>query len=293
MAHRPLSALELPTVTGMRITAIRRGRHWLTEEIDGELALLPGDVLFLHGSAIGITRVRELAGAPPWYPPEADDGRDALSDLDRAIDVLVEMKNLSEVAVGLAYSALVLRDAVLAAEVRHLEDRLDEMKQRLELWVLRAAGTGLDPGQLRGLLNLAQAAEDIGDHACQMVWLVAGGEELHPILAIAFGDSDEVFAQMPVAPGAEADGASLAELKLDLEPGFHVMAIRRGGGYLYRPRGSVRLLARDELLVRGPYHGREPLAKRLGWHLELDEDTGEIELTSLGAGHRPSDRRER
>ena len=31
----------------------------------------------------------------------------ASADLDRAIDVLVEMKNVSEAAVGLAYSALV------------------------------------------------------------------------------------------------------------------------------------------------------------------------------------------
>ena len=41
------------------------------------------------------------------------------------------MKNLSETAVGLAYSALVFGDRGLAAEVRHLEDRLDEMKDHL------------------------------------------------------------------------------------------------------------------------------------------------------------------
>src|SRR5438046_1055538 len=82
--------------------------------------------------------------------------------VDRAIDPLVEMKNISEVAVGLAYSALVLRDQGLAAEVNHLEDRLDEMKEVLELWILRAAQDRLDPAGLRGLLHLSQAAEEIG-----------------------------------------------------------------------------------------------------------------------------------
>lgn len=298
MAHRPLSALELPTVTGMRITAIRRGRNWITDDIDGDLAVLPGDVLFLHGSPVGITRVRELAGASFWHPPVPEEpDAAALSDLDRAIDVLVEMKNLSEVAVGLAYSALVLRDPMLAAEVRHLEDQLDDLKQRLELWVLRAARTGLDPGQLRGLLHLAQAAEDIGDQAQQMVWLAEEPEELHPILAIAFGDSDEVFAQMPVGAGSEADGATLVELQLDLEPGFNVMAVRRGGGYIYRPRGEVPLMADDELLVRGPYEGRKLLAEKLGWNFELDEDTGGFDLTprvgaasTASSGDRPWER---
>ncbi|HMC04268.1 MAG TPA: PhoU domain-containing protein, partial [Actinomycetota bacterium] len=83
----------------------------------------------------------------------------------RAIDVLVEMKNVSEVAVGLAYSALKLRDQGLAAEVTHLEDRLDDMQERIETWVLRGAAERLDPSPLRGLLHLARAAEDIGDAA--------------------------------------------------------------------------------------------------------------------------------
>jgi uncharacterized protein with PhoU and TrkA domain len=91
MAHRPLTALELPTVTGMRITAIRRGREWIPDDIDGGTVLMPGDVLFLHGPPAGITRVRELAGAPYWHPPAPPEDGAALSDLDRAVDVLVEM----------------------------------------------------------------------------------------------------------------------------------------------------------------------------------------------------------
>ena len=99
---------------------------------------VPGDVLFLRGSA-GRHRPAPRAGRRALLGAAASRPRTARSsDLDRAVDVLVEMKNISEVAVGLAYSALVFRDQGLAAEVRHLEDRLDEMKDRLELWVLRA-----------------------------------------------------------------------------------------------------------------------------------------------------------
>lgn len=281
MAHRPLEALELPTVTGMRITAVRRGRDWITDDLDGASVLMPGDVLFLHGPPAGITRIRELAGATYWHPPAPSETGVALSDLDRAVDVLVEMKNLSEVAVGLAYSALVLRDPLLAAEVKHLEDRLDEMKDRLELWVLRAAQRDLDPGALRGLLHLSQAAEDLGDQAQQMVWLVEDpGDEVHPILAIAFGETDEVVFQAPVAPGSRADGASLSELELDVEPGFQILAVRRAGGYLYRPRGSVVLFGGDEVLAQGPYEGRAAMAELLGWGFDFDTETGEYALIS-------------
>src|SRR5919202_2203275 len=202
MAHRSLADLELPVEVGMRVVAIRRERGWITD-VDCDEVLVPGDVLFLQGTSDGIAELRSLAGAPAWEPPQVAE-EPAVSDLDRAIDVLVEMKNISEVSVGLAYSALVLRDQGLAAEVSHLEDRLDEMQERLEVWVLRAAQEQLDPSGLRGLLHLSQAAEEVGDAAQQMVWLVEQGEELHPIISIALGDADEVVVRVPVAAGSAA-----------------------------------------------------------------------------------------
>ena len=148
-----------------------------------------------------------------------------------------------------------LRDQGLATEVRHLEDRLDEMKDRLELWVLRAGGATVDPSPLRGLLRLSQASEDLGDAAQQMVWLIEEKEELHPILSMALGDSDEVVVRVPVAAGSEAEGATLSSLQLDIEPGFHVLAVQRGGRYIYRPGGHVRLEPGDELIASGPDEG--------------------------------------
>jgi len=275
MAHRPLSALELTVQAGMRVMAVRRGRQWITD-VEGDTVLVPGDVLFLHGSPDGITRLRELAAAPVWEPLRPDDG-EALTDLDRAVDVLVEMKNLSEAAVGLAYSTLVLGDRGLAAEVGHLEERLDEMKDHLELWVLAAAGAGLDPATLRGLLHLAEAAEDLGDQARAMVWLVEEGEELHPILGIALGEADEVVVRFPVAGGSAVDGSTLKDLQLNIEPGFTVLAVRRGGGYLYRPRGQVRLSVGDEVIASGPDEGQALLAALCGWEL-VEDDEGEDEL---------------
>jgi uncharacterized protein with PhoU and TrkA domain len=276
MAHRALADLELPVEVGMTVVAIRRDREWIND-VEGDEVLLPGDVLFLQGAPAGVAELRALAGAPEWSPPEPADEVE-VSDLDRAIDVLVEMKNVSEVAVGLAYSALVLRDQGLAAEVSHLEDRLDEMKERLELWVLRAAQEHLDPSPLRGLVHLAQAAEEIGDAAQQMVWLVEEREELHPILAIALGDAEEVVVRVPVAPASPAEGHSLAELRVETETGFYLLAIRRGGRYLYRPRPTVVLQAADELIATGPDEGHRLLAELCGYRLIEDEETGEDEL---------------
>ncbi|MEM7095668.1 MAG: TrkA C-terminal domain-containing protein [Actinomycetota bacterium] len=279
MASRPVADFELPVATGMRIFAVRRGRQWVTN-VDGDFIMLPGDVLFLRGSPAGIGRLRELAAAPVWEPPRPPEDH-WISDLDRAVDLLVEMKDLSEAAVGLAYSALVLGNRGLAAEVHQIENRLDSMNDRLELWVLRAAKEDLDPSPLRGLLQLARVAEDLGDQARQMTWVVEQGESVHPILELALGESDEVVVELPIAAGSAVEGRTLGELQLNLEPGFTVLALRRGARYFYRPGGAQQLLAEDEVIASGPDEGREQLAARFGWQLLRDDESGEDELAPL------------
>jgi uncharacterized protein with PhoU and TrkA domain len=276
LAGRSLADVELPVEVGMRVVAIRRGKEWIIDP-HGDEVMLPDDVLFLRGAPDGIFELRTLAGAPEWRQPTV--GEDpTITDLDRAVDVLVEMKNISEVAVGLAYSALLFYDQSLAAEVNHLEDRLDEMRERLEVWVLRAAAEQIDPSPLRGLLHLGSAAEQLGDSAQQMVWLVEQGEEMHPVLGLALGDSDEVIARVPVGAGSSLEGKTLREAKLELETGTYLLAVRRAGRYIYRPRGLVRLEAGDELIAIGPDDGRDRLAELAGFRVLEDDDTGQIEL---------------
>ena len=50
----------------------------------------------------------------------------------------------------------------------------------------------------------------------------------------------------------------MAELELDT--GYYLLAIRRAGRYLYRPRAQVQLQSGDELIASGPEEGRAALA---------------------------------
>jgi uncharacterized protein with PhoU and TrkA domain len=275
LANRSLEDVELPMEVGMRVVALRRGRDWLIDP-DGDELLLPDDVLIMRGAREGIGELRELAGAPVWRPAAVEENP-AISDLDRAVDVLVEMKNLSEAAVGLAYSALLLNDQGLATQVTQLEDRLDEMREQLELWVLRAGAETVDPSGLRGLLHLGAASEEVGDAAQQLVWLVEKQEEMHPVLAVALGETDEVSVQYPIARGSALDGATLVGKSVGDDTGFHLLAIKRGGRYFYQPR-RITLEAGDEILASGPWEGRRELAQQCGFRLVEDDDTGAVEL---------------
>src|SRR5436309_3047772 len=131
-----------------------------------------------------VNLVREIVGAQPLPPGPSSEGP-PLSELDRAVDILVELKNTAEAAVGLAYSALLFNDRALAAEVSTLEARSDMLHDELESWALRAAPEARNPDELRGLLRIASASESICDAARDMTWYVEKGEELHPVIQMA------------------------------------------------------------------------------------------------------------
>lgn len=269
---RSLEDLDLPVETGMRPIAVRSGSDWNFDP-DPEDVLREGDVLFLQGPPEGVVEVRRLAGAAPLGPVETApvDG-EGLSELERAVDILIEMKNLSEVAVGLAYSALLYYDAGLAREVVAIESEMDEMRYRLERWVLLAARHVEDSPRLRGLLHLATASEAIADCAQEMVWIVEKGEEVHPVLSAAIGESDEIVLKLTVAPGSPADGRTLEALHLEIETGMYVLAVNRGGRWTYRPRDTYTLQGGDSLLMTGAPEGLEPLAELFGQELEEFEE---------------------
>ncbi|MGZ8580581.1 MAG: potassium channel family protein, partial [Actinomycetota bacterium] len=176
-----------------------------------------------------------------------------------AVDILVEMKDLAEAAVGMAYSSLLFNNRSLAAEVGALEARSDQLRDELESWVLRAAPEARDPDELRGLIRLAGASEAMCDAARDMTWYVEHGEALHPVVQMALEETEETSAETIVQPGSAAAGRSLKELRLETETGMFVLAVQRGARWIYRPRPGFVLREQDRLISVGPEEGEEEL----------------------------------
>lgn len=252
-----LRELSLPTETGMWVMAIRSGLDWEFDPGPDDV-VSEGDVLLIRGPGEGVNLVRALAGAPP-LPAAPSDDPPALSELDRAVDILVEMKDLAEAAVGLAYSSLLFNNRALAAEVGALEARSDQLHDELESWVLRAAPEARDPDELRGLLRLGSAGEYMCDAARDMTWYVERGEPLHPVVQMALEETEETSAETVVQPGSPAAGRSLKDLRVETETGMFVLAVQRGARWIYRPRGTFIIQEGDRLISIGPEEGEEEL----------------------------------
>ena len=264
-----LRSLNLPVEIGMWVIACRRGGDWDFDP-GADYVMASGDVLLVRGPEDGVRLAREIAGAPA-LPELPDPPEIVMSDLDRAVDLLVEMKNSAEVAVGLAYSALLFNDQALAAEVGNLEARSDAIHDELESWVLRSALEARNPDELRGLLRLASASETIFDSAREMTRLVEKGEELHPVIAAALVESDEFGHETVVGRGSAADGRSIKDLCVETETGMFVLAVQRGRRWTYRPKPRFVFEAGDRIIAIGPAEGGEELDDLVGMKRELAE----------------------
>ncbi|WP_370327461.1 potassium channel family protein [Euzebya sp.] len=263
MAGATLRDLQLPAETGMWVIAIRREVEYVHGP-EPDTALRAGDVLFLQGPAEGVDLVRERAGgSPQGLAPPPESAR--LTDLDRAVDILIRMKNAAETAVGLAYSAVLFDDTGLASEVSGIEDLCDALYHDLQRWVLRAARDLTDDDdldELRALLTIGQSAEAIADAAQEMTRLAESPDATHPVVRAALIDTEERIGDAIVADGSEVAGRTLKELRLRTAVGADVLALQRQGRWINKPRSTRRLEGGDRLMVLVPEEG---LARLRDW----------------------------
>jgi len=261
-----LGGLNLETDTGVRVLAIRRSDDWLLNPT-ADTTFQGGDVVLLRGPEDGIAEVYADATGHSYEPPSPPDTDS--TDLERAVDSLVVMKDMGELAVDLAYGAVLFDDEDVAEEVLELEAEVDALQSRFEAWTLRAAGRVDNPISLRGLVQLANSTEVISDAALEISEGVMRGLGTHPVVREAVYESDEIIVRLVVEPGSHLDETTLGDREVKTETGMRVIAVRRAGKGAERadqkpwdisPGPETELSAGDVLIAKGTRAGSERLA---------------------------------
>ncbi len=261
IVNRTLGDVRLHTRTGMRVIAIKRGVEWVFNP-DRNTKILKGDVLFARGDITGIPKFFELVTCKPKQIEE-EVGEIAIEDLDRAVDILIEMKNLSELAVDLSYSSLLYYNEDIAQEAVYLEEKIDDMRYELQHWVLSSSRhfTSEDMKPLIALLDLSYASETIADSAREIAEIVLQKMEIHPIFKEAMRETDEIIKIVEVTEKSNLDGKTLGEAKVETNTGMHVVAIKRGNKWITRPTASTQIFSGDLLIAKGTREGEKILEK--------------------------------
>ncbi len=177
-------------------------------------------------------------------------------------DIVLEIKDKSELMVDLAYSSLLYDNEHIAKEVYDLEDVVDILYQSLQKKTLkRLSNKKLSVNDSLALLRLAAAGEQIADAAQEIADVELRDVELHPILKISIRESDQVFTRVKVEPNSVLCGKTLGKLKLASETGMMVIAMRHENKWLYGPNKKTKIEADDILFAKGPKDGEKHLIK--------------------------------
>jgi uncharacterized protein with PhoU and TrkA domain len=248
-AGRTLDEVDLESETGVRVIGVRRDEDWILNP-GPETRLEAGDVTLLRGPEAGVAEVYpELSGERFEPEPPAEPGID---DLERAVDSIVLMKNLSELAVDLAYGSVLFDNEELAEEVNNLEIEVDALQSRFEAWTLRAAAAADDPVSLRGLIHLGVATEEISDAALAITDGVRRDLGVHPVVEMAVQESDEIITRTVVTEGSELDGTAVADGVPATDISTSVLAIRRPDeGWLVGHDIDTTLRGSDVVISKG------------------------------------------
>ncbi len=192
-------------------------------------------------------------------------------------NLLIEMKNMSELMVDLAYSAVLFNSVDAAEEVLALENTVNAMNYEIKKESLVAARTYEDAEKLTALLEIAEAAESIANAAKDLADLVIKGIKPHPVFKMVMEESDKMISRIGVVDESDLSNKTLGELLLVNRTGMRVIAIRRGESWIYGPDKNTMILAKDILILKGTDEGAELLRKLATAACSLEDIQEELE----------------
>ena len=237
--------------TGMQIITMKRDGQWLIKP-DGKITLKAGDRLIAKGPFEALSNFEVFVLGKHVMIPSVSELMEPNSQR-RIREILVEMMNLSQLSVDLAYSSAIFYNKEIAEEVLKVEEKMDRMQETAEHEILLFAKVTDNVKLLRGLLRLAWALETIADASVEMANVVLSGVALHPIFVSAMGESDEVISKIEVKPNSKLNGLTVAECGLQSDMGIQIVTIRKAltGKWEYYPKGDTKIEAGDVLIIKG------------------------------------------
>jgi uncharacterized protein with PhoU and TrkA domain len=186
-------------------------------------------------------------------------------------EILVEMKDSSELIVDLAYSAVIFDSDEFLDEVLQLEERLDQLLYQVRIQIMMATRTRDDAEELIGILQVASAAEQIGNAAEEIARLVEEDVEYRPFLPFVMREADETLGTARVADDSEIAGQSPFQLGLESAWGVRIIAFKRRRRWWYEVDEGRSINTGDLLVFRGTGEGVDLFRKVVTGKATIEE----------------------
>jgi len=187
-------------------------------------------------------------------------------------ELFLEMKNLSELMIDLAYSAALFNDKELAEDVLELENHVDTLTYLLDMEIMIAARDAEDAEALTGVAKVASAADKISDAAADIAAIVTQNIGIHPIVSEVFEKVEERLTRAKVNEDSILVGKHIDKLDLAARMGVDIIAIRRHKDWIIDPKDTEQIKSGDILIARGAPSGIKEFKELVEGKLRKLED---------------------
>lgn len=175
-------------------------------------------------------------------------------------ETLIQMKDISELMIDLAYSAALFHNKMLAKEVMELETKMDDLVYLLNMNLMLAARDKRDAEQLAGVAKVGSLTNAISDAAADIASLVLHDIKVHPVVREVFQRTEEHLTRVVIDENSFMAGKPVDDLELAAEVGADIIALRRGMFWDINPDKEL-LMPGDVVVARGTKDGLESLVR--------------------------------
>ncbi len=173
---------------------------------------------------------------------------DMLKKEKNIVDLIVEMKNMVNLAIALGFSALLMQDKKLVKKIHELEEEIDLRQYEIEAECMLASKTPKEALELTSVIRLSSAMEDISNAIKELIDSLSRGIPIHPTILKGLKHSMEIADYLKIGKRSKSVGKTISEFAQEK---VTVIGLKRGDKWLYLPHVDELIKAKDVLIVSG------------------------------------------
>lgn len=169
---------------------------------------------------------------------------------------ILQIKNMSELMLDLAYSAIFLEDERITREVDQLAAKIKELEDETYQYVFRIKEA--DEKRIV-LLDMVDHVKSVADAAQQLAKLAKRSKHFPTVIKDILQDSDERVVAEKITANSNLANTTVGELKLRTKVGIRVIAVQRRDMWYFGITKEFSLAPGDVIVAVCSAHAEQML----------------------------------
>jgi len=186
------------------------------------------------------------------------------------LDILSEIKDLTEIMVNLAYCSIFFTDERIYKELEKIEARIDYLKSMLIMHAALATRDREDAEKLISIFDLAIAIDKMNDISSDIAQLAKEGLKIRMGEYIFLSSPTNLIYAIKIREDNPLKGLSIKEIYDNIGEIFDVVAVRRKDRYILSPDEDFIIEVGDVIFVKGLAENIKALVERLGLGIRIE-----------------------